>query len=267
MKTIRKILSEIIDASAPERVAAAVSGGVDSWSVALSARDTGRTVTAYSFTFRDHQSSDFIQAKAIAAHFGIEFVPVHLPEDPEEIYKQASHLIIKYRLMKKARVECAFPFHTLADTAEGRGETCLITGLLADGHFGLSKKAMIHFRYPTEALDTFRQEYFSDPDATGKSVIRSILAERGMSMIAPYGEPQVFKEFIGKPWDDLNKPRQKEAIRKHYPELDPLRIARHSNLQLGDSLIAERIGSAVMSKVPGTASPIAAYNRIRRQGC
>ena len=71
--------------------------------------------------------------------------------------------------------------------------------------------------------------------------------------------------WIDKNWEQLNKPRQKEAIRKFYPELDELKIKPHTNLQLGDSMIAQRVGNAVVSKYkPHAKSPVGIYNRIAK---
>lgn len=220
----------------------------------------------YSFAFPDAPSSDFEQARRLARAFGFPFVPVDLPADPQAIYAATRSLILDYRLTKKARVECAFPFAFLANVAARNGHQFLLTGLCADGHFGLSKKAMIHHRYPQAAFDAFRVSYFADPDAGGGKAIRSVCRSEGVEILNPYVAPSIFRHFIGRPWDELNRPRQKEAIRREFPELDAFRLARHTNLQLGDSRIAERVGAAAVQFVSGAETPIAAYNRIRKAG-
>lgn len=171
------------------------------------------------------------------------------------------HIIQQYGISKKARVECAFPF--LCTAHKLRGET-LVTGLCADGHFGLSKTAMIHFREPQEKFDQFRTDYFSKPDAGGVQGIQKICNTYDVQLVNPYLHPSIFKLFIGRSWDELNKPRQKEPIRAAFPELDDLKLPRHTNLQLGDSKIAERLGGAAMSYWTGTKSAVAAYNKIRK---
>ena len=65
----------------------------------------------------------------------------------------------KYKLKKKARIECSFPFYYVAETCKSLGITTLVTGLCDDGHFGLSKKAMIHYKHTQEKFDQFRQEF------------------------------------------------------------------------------------------------------------
>ena len=145
------------------------------------------------------------------------------------------------------------------------GITTLVTGLCDDGHFGLSKKAMIHYKHTQEKFDQFRHDYFSDPDAAGRKSINKICQDQNINLINPYCDPNVFKLFIGKSWDELNKPKQKYAIRKCYPELDKFRLPNHTNLQLGDSKIAQRVGNAVISKYkPNAKSPVGIYNRIAK---
>ena len=51
----------------------------------------------------------------------------------------------------------------------------------------------------------------------------------------------------------------------YFPELDKFKIKPHTNLQLGDSKIAQRVGNAVISKYkPNAKSPVGIYNRIAK---
>lgn len=261
---LRKVFQEILE-PLPTRIAIAMSGGIDSTALLISALEVGKLPTVLSFTFDGHYSTDFLTAKKVADYFEVDFAPVYLPTDQAEILAAIRLLTQTYNLKKKARIECAFPFLYLAKEAQALAITTLATGLCADGHFGLSKKAMIHHRYPQEKFDAFRCDYFSNPDAGGRKGITAVCRDASIDIVNPYYDTRVFKLFIGRPWDELNKPRQKEAIRCEYPELDQFKIPRHSNLQLGDSGIAERLGTAAMTAVPGTRSAIAAYNRIRTQ--
>ena len=259
---LRRVFREILE-PLPEQIAVATSGGIDSSALVVSALEAGLTPTVFSFAFEGHPSTDFLYAEKLAKHFGVYFAPVYLPTSQEKITAALRLLTRSYKLKKKARIECTFPFLFLADAVQAAGISTLVTGLCADGHFGLSKTAMIHFREPQAKFDAFRHDYFSDPDAGGRKGITAVCNAANVRLVNPYYDTRVFKLFIGRPWDELNKPRQKEAIRSEYPELDPFNLPKHSNLQLGDSGIAERLGVAAMSAVPGTRSAIAAYNRIR----
>ena len=246
----------------PSGLFVATSGGISSAALLASAVEAGKQPRVVSFTFDDFESTDYVFAKQLARFYGCEFYRVALPSSPQRILNSVRRLIRQYRLTKKARIECSFPFLYVAERVKGN---TLVTGLCDDGHFGLSKKAMIHCRYPQEKFDAFRQEYFSNPDAAGQRGIRAICTSHQATLVNPYFDSRIFNLFIGRSWDELNKPRQKEAIRAAYPELDRFKLPRHSNLQLGDSKIAERLGAAAMAAVPGSRSPIGAYNQLRKQ--
>jgi len=261
---LRDVFKEILS-PLPNQIAVATSGGISSAALLASAVEAGKTPTVTSFTFEGHHSTDFLYAEKLADFFGAKFEPVYLPVDQSEILASIRLLAKTYKLKKKARIECTFPFLYLAKVVQGLKISTLVTGLCDDGHFGLSKKAMIHFREPQEKFDAFRCDYFSNPDAAGRRGITQVCKDANVEIVNPYYDAKVFRLFIGRSWDELNKPRQKEAIRREYPELDRFNIPRHSNLQLGDSGIAERLGAAAIAAVPGTRSAIAAYNRIRCQ--
>ena len=261
---IRDIFEHFLQ-SLPDGFAVATSGGISSAALLASAVAVNKKPVALSFTFHDFYSTDWLHARAMASHFKVPFYDVSLPSDKNKINKSVSTLIHKYKLKKKARIECSFPFLYVAKTCKSLGITTLVTGLCDDGHFGLSKKAMIHYKHTQEKFDQFRHDYFSDPDAAGRKSINKICQDQNINLINPYCDPNVFKLFIGKSWDELNKPKQKYAIRKCYPELDKFRLPNHTNLQLGDSKIAQRVGNAVISKYkPNAKSPVGIYNRIAK---
>ena len=261
---IRTIFEDLLQ-HLPEDFAVATSGGISSAALLASAVAVNKKPRVVSFTFEDWHSKDFIYAKDMAHHFNVAFIPVFLPSAENRIIDLVSTLIHRYKLKKKARIECSFPFLYVAKTCKSLGITTLVTGLCDDGHFGLSKKAMIHYKHTQEKFDQFRHDYFSDPDAAGRKGIHKICQDYGVDIINPYCDPNVFKLFIGKSWDELNKPKQKYAIRKCYPELDKFKLPNHTNLQLGDSKIAQRVGNAVISKYkPNAKSPVGIYNRIAK---
>jgi len=261
---IRTIFENLLQ-DLPQGFVVATSGGISSAALLASAVAVNKRPRVISFTFDDFESTDFKYAKALAKHFNISFFPVRLPSDKNKINNSVSTLIHKYKLRKKARIECSFPFLYVAETLKSIGITTLVTGLCDDGHFGLSKKAMIHYKHTQEKFDQFRHDYFADPDAAGRKGIYKICQDFNVNIFNPYCDPNVFKLFIGKSWDELNKPKQKYAIRKCYPELDQFKLPNHTNLQLGDSKIAQRVGNAVISKYkPNAKSPVGIYNRIAK---
>jgi asparagine synthetase B (glutamine-hydrolysing) len=255
--TLRKLIAPL-----PNQIAVSMSGGIDSSSVIVAALDEGKDVTVFSFTFEDFESTDFKAAKKIAGKYSLPFVEVLLPSCPGKIYETIQSIIRECRIKKKTAVECVFPFVFLIDKMRQFNLKCLLTGHAADGHFGVSKKAMMHFREPLSKFNEFRQEYFSNPNSSQVRTLKGYCLARGVNLCTPYFEPDIFALFINRPWDELNKPRQKEAVRVEFPDLDDLAIKPHSNLQMGDSRIAERVGAAALKHLPGAKNPVAVYNRI-----
>ena len=261
---IRTVLQDIIK-PLPNKICVATSGGIDSSSVVLSALDVGKDVTIYSFSFGDNFSSDFDAARRLAYKFDLTFTPVWLPTEQDEIVETVKHLIKKVGCKKKTAIECLFPFVYLIKQMQHFEHETLVTGVAADGHFGLSKKAMIHYSKDDQKFKKFRQDYFSNLESAGTKRLIKLCELNKINLCNPYFEPSVFSLWIDKNWQELNKPRQKEVIRKYYPELDDLKIKPHTNLQLGDSKIAHRVGNAVISKYKLNAkSPIGIYNRIAK---
>ena len=261
---IRTVLQDIIK-PLPNKICVATSGGIDSSSVVLSALDLGKEVQIISFTFKDWFSQDFKSARKLSTKFNLRFVPVYLPYETDEIVETVKHLIKTVGCKKKTAIECLFPFYYLVKAMKRYKFETLVTGVAADGHFGLSKKAMIHYSKDDQKFKKFRQDYFSNLESAGTKRLIKLCELNKINLCNPYFEPSVFSLWIDKNWQELNKPRQKEVIRKHYPELDDLKIKPHTNLQLGDSKIAHRVGNAVISKYKLNAkSPIGIYNRIAK---
>jgi asparagine synthetase B (glutamine-hydrolysing) len=258
---VRSALREII-APLPAKIAVSTSGGIDSSSLVAAALDEGKDISVFSFTFEDFESTDFLAAKKLAIKYSLPFVDVLLPKCQHTIYATVESIIAECRVKKKTAVECIFPFVFLTDKMLQLDYDCLLSGNAADGHFGLSKKAMIHFKEPLSKFNQFRQDYFSNKDSAQVKTLKTYCLNKGINLCTPYFEPKIFSLFINKTWDQLNKPRQKEAIRADFPDLDDLAIKPHSNLQMGDSRIAERVGAAALQHLPGAKNPVAVYNRI-----
>ena len=245
--------------------AISTSGGIDSSSIVASAVDLGLKPKIISFSMEDRISSDMQAAKRLAAYFELDFLPIFLPIDHDKILEDV-RWIVKAGARKKTAIECLFPFLYVLRQLEKFGIRNLVTGSAADGHFALSKKAMIHWKEPKELFQQFRTNYFANPDAAQVATLTHIGKKFSVRIMAPYFHDEMFKLFVDKSWSQLNKPRQKEAIRKHFPELDKFNIKIHTNLQLGDSGIADRVGYAVLSKIaPHAKSPITAYNILAKQ--
>ena len=81
---IRTVLHEILR-PITSKIAVATSGGIDSASLVMAAKDLNKKQIIVSFTFDDFESHDFKSARLLAKHFNIDFLPVILPSDNDEI--------------------------------------------------------------------------------------------------------------------------------------------------------------------------------------
>jgi len=125
---------------------------------------------------------------------------------------------------------------------------------------------MIHSRKNKTSFQQFRRDYFYGTEKRQKTILPQVCRRYGMTFSSPFWSAQVYNLFSDATWDELNKPRQKEAIRKEFPELDSLRLKNHLNLQLGDSGIADLVGETMRKKyTPNKRSAVSAYNYIARR--
>lgn len=259
---IRQLLTRLVR-DIPENPAIAASGGIDSSSLVIAALDAGLAPTVVSFSLDSHESQDFRAARALARTFSLPFLPVRLPTQEAVILADVHRLIHQWGARRKTAIEVCWPWLYMVPALQAEGFTDLITGLTADGHFALTKKDAIHNRGTRAAFQRARHDFFSNPDAAQKRRIAAIGTAYSVSVHVPYAHPDVFALWLDATWDELNRPRQIEALRSAFPELDPLRIKPHSDMQLGDSGIAELIGETARRRyAPDMKSPIAAYNRI-----
>jgi asparagine synthetase B (glutamine-hydrolysing) len=232
------LLAAIADAVPETEVAVALSGGADSTAVLLAARELGKRITAYSFTLDDRASSDFAQARHNAGLLQIPFRPVLLTTSLSFLKADVRALVRDWGLRKKTAIECAWPYFSML-TNRKIEEPVLLTGAAADGHFGVSKKAMIHYRGSVEKLDGYRRSLFDDPDYAQTATVARIGEFCGRRVVAPFRDERIVAAFTGTDWWQINTPRQKEPIRASYPEFKRLDVMKkHTNLQLGDSGIA-----------------------------
>lgn len=221
------------------RIVVPLSAGVDSTSVLLAILHTHghRDVEAWSFQLEGVESTDCQVARANAEYLRVPHSIITLPLANREADLK---YLIGRGFQGKAALECGWPMYRLLLTAyrEKHKVRTVVTGSAADGHYGLSKRAMIHYSPKLETFDEFRRAYFADPDKAQVRSVAELGKGFGIEVRAPYHSPEMCEVTLGVPWGVLNKPRQKEAMRLAFPEMDRLRTGRHVNLQLGDSGIA-----------------------------
>lgn len=258
---LKTILAKQLEAIKENEVAVMLSGGVDSTSLALLLKEQGKTVIGYSFTFCDHESTDFKRAKEFCERFSVEFMPIYLPTEIKTLKHDLFVLIKELGLRGKAEIECTWPFLYAFSQVK---EEVIVTGHGADGHFGISKKAMIHYK---NRLDEFRSELFSKPNYAQQQTLKELAGLMEKDIYLPYLSQEVKRHFSGTTWEEINKPKQKQPILDLFPdEFKALKAKPHTNLQLGDSRISEHFQRLLKTdwNTKNYKSPTGIYNSIAR---
>lgn len=235
---IDKLLENIIEKECTNlQVGVLLSGGVDSLSLAFAAHRLGKQVKAYTFHLEGDISYDALKAQEVSAEFGWDCHTTVIPQYSTEDLRSQFHLLVgKYACVKKTQLECTFPFVHVFPNIKVKH---VISGIGADGYYGVSKKAILHFKEPKEKFDEFRTNYFAATNVTGFRQIEQLAKEFNMNLIHPYiYHPEVLEFFMQFDWNQLNKPKQKQIVRDAFKEeFDRVtKVKEHINLQLGSNI-------------------------------
>jgi asparagine synthetase B (glutamine-hydrolysing) len=245
-------------------VAVLLSKGIDSSSLLFTLLEQKKKVVIYSFTLEDRESSDFIGAKRIAKHFGLPFIPVYLPVSIDILKEDILYLIREKGMRKKTEIECTWAMMYAIRAIQ---EPTIVSGLGADGHFVISKRGCLHYKFSVELMNEFRTKLFSNRNYAQQHILTVLAMEKGKQLILPYLSPDMIDVFKDTTWEELNKPKQKQVILDMYPlHFDQIAVYPHSNFQLGDSGIAEHFTKLLhtdWNKGKGK-TVISIYNAIAR---
>ena len=226
---IDKILEEILlEKSKEQEVAVLLSGGVDSISIACCANRLNKKVHAYSFHLKDQPSYDSDKAKQVCEIFGWNFTLIEVPID--NLKRDFLTLKHDYFCLKKTQYECTFPFLYVYPHIK---EKDILSGLGADSLYGVSKKAMMHYKEPKSKFDEFRIDAIAKrPGGYNQQLM--LCETYNKNFVTPYMDSRVIQYFMQFDWYEINKPFQKHHVRTAFKEeFDKIgRIKQHSNLQL-----------------------------------
>lgn len=217
----------IQEQSKNDSVAVLLSAGVDSVSVAFAAHRLGKKITAYSMYLDGNPSTDSLGAEQIANTFGWDFVPVNVPTN--NVKQDFLTLIDEFQCKKKTHVECTFPFLYVYPQIK---EHDVLTGWAADGWYGVSKKACIHYKEPKAKFDEFRHEYYHSGNPVGLRQQEMLAKKYNKNLIVPYVDPRVEQHMLQYDWYQMNQPEQKTVVRTAFPEFQQIPKRKHENLQL-----------------------------------
>lgn len=226
------LCDEIKNQSKDDAVAVLLSGGVDSISVALAATRLGKTVTAYTFHLKDQPTYDATKAKEISNIMHWNCVTVEVPIN--NVRNDFIKLSKEIRCKKKTHFECCFPFLYVYPQIK---EKEVLSGWAADGYYGVSKKANIHYKHTKEKFDEFRNDYFSEKNRAGYIWHKRVADLNNKIFITPYLSQSVSDFFMKKDWYELNQPFQKHHVVNSFKEFEKLgKVKKHINLQLGSGI-------------------------------
>ena len=230
---IDKLLeNEISKVSDSNEVAVLLSGGVDSISVAFAAQRLGKTIHAYSFCLDTHESYDYMKAKEIADICKWKFTGIKVPTNN---LVEDFHKLVELDCKKKTHFECVYPFLYVYPEIK---ETVVLSGWAADGYYGISKKAMIHFKHTQELFDKFRDNYFRPDMCAGYNWHKKVADMHNKKFITPYLTDSVKNFFYSKSWEELNIPTQKHHVRDAFHEFKLIgNVKKHLNLQIDCGII------------------------------
>jgi hypothetical protein len=231
---IRTYLEESISKIEDDTVAVLLSGGVDSMTIAFAADSIGKKVSAYTFHLEGQPSYDALKALEYAEKFGWNGHLTIVPTDIEIVKSQWKNLANNYNCRKKTHFECTYPFLYVYPNIK---ETHIFSGLGADSSYGLSKTAMMHYKYPKEKFDEYRLKAYSlKPGGYDQQIL--LAKQYGKVYNTPYMEDCVKEYFLGFTWDQINKPFEKALIvndfRDYFDRIG--RWRKHTNLQLDSKI-------------------------------
>lgn len=232
---IDKLLVNVIRNEVPtDNVGILLSGGVDSLSLGFAADRAGKRVDAYTFHLDGDKSYDALKAEEVSAKFGWDCKTIVVPKD--NLVQDFLRLVKDYDCRKKTHFECTFPFLYVFPEITNK---YLLSGIGADGYYGVSKKAVLHYKEPKEKFDQFRRNYFMPYNVTGFRQIEQLCNERNIKLVHPYiYHEEVSEYFFEFDWYQLNKPKQKQVVREAFKEEFSriTNVKEHINLQLGSNI-------------------------------
>lgn len=219
-----------------DSAAVLLSSGVDSHSILFACLELGIPVTVYSFTLDDRESRDFRYAKATAAVFDVPFKKISLSTKLDKLQKYCLYAV-KHGARSKTDFECFWPMSETFNRVAKDDHRYVLTAVAADSHFALSKKANMRYR---DKVDEYRRIVFKKRNTGQKLLLRAEAARLGLEYLTPYDTTRMCSELHGFTWEELNKPQQKQPIRSAFEDyFYKCKTTVHTNLQLGDSGIAE----------------------------
>ncbi len=245
---VRQALLDEVSCYAPDTVAVSLSSGVDSHAVLFACIEAGLNPVAYSFALEGHDSTDVKVAEHTCKTLGVPFTRIDLPTSKEHLYEYLRYAIGELGLSGKADIECCWP---MTYAFKEVTKPVILTGIGADDYFATTKKGTMHLR---EHLDRYRAHTWRQ-EKNQRRVFKQETMKLGKFYHSPYDSTRFWAEVHdATDWDTVNKP-EKSLLRHAFPELAAkCTIKRHTDLQLGDSGIAQHFADTLLNSELNTKS-------------
>lgn len=250
-----------------KRVAALLSGGVDSNMCLFAALDCGLQPTVYTFMLDGHESRDFRTARRTADYFGLDFVPVILSTDILELQQHVWNVYHKFLpefKVGKSTVECTWP---IARTLDVIDEPFWLLGFGGDPPYcSMRKQRKAYLAGEYESMLTKYYTYLHN-DLQLKYHERYLQSIRKKTTrVAPLNDSKMLTIFQGfDPFDKRQNPTQKGVSRAAFWEyFSQVRIYGQQGFQKGDTGIAEHFESLMETDWYAKGKTvISVYNRVQ----
>jgi asparagine synthetase B (glutamine-hydrolysing) len=255
--SVRKILVDECRAVPDERVGIFLSGGIDSSVVLFALLEAGKKVTGYTFMLDGRLSTDFKFARHTAKTFGVDFVPIFLPTSLD-ILKRDLVRLANLGARLKTEFECFWP---MLYAYESTKERVIFNGNGVNGHFGIGKKAMMHYR---DRMDDYRRMCHASPTRNQMHLHRKFAASLGKEFASPFRSKPMQDLFLGTSWKEINSPKLKQPMYDAFPRETARIRTQHMNYQLGDSGIQTNMLRLLHSdwNTSGWKSTVGIYNAV-----
>ncbi len=234
IKSLLKDKLESYNIKKSEPVALLLSGGLDSFTLAICLKELGYTVNSYTFYLKDNYSYDAEKAKEISeqylnlnSHTEIEIDA----SDDTVVYSVLIDLIRTLDIKSKTLVECVYPHVYMIPEIE---ETYVFAGNTADTHFGSTKNATLAAKRSQDEFNELRYKSFfgeSNIDKQGKYF--KLYELHNKKLLFPwFDRDTIYNYFIQKTWEEIHTPNNKGLVRQDFEDyLENIKVKPHWNYQ------------------------------------
>jgi len=174
-----------------------------------------------------------VAAKIACETWGLPLCIVQIPRS--SLLEDVKVLTGKFRATRKTLVQCAHPLlHLLPAIAEEQ----VFTGLTADDWWGSSKSDAINCSGNHAEFQRRRRARLQDVETSGYALWQRIAEAYGKRLCVPYRSTEVTSWMLSRTWEQLNRPKQKQAaIDAFIAEYSRVAIYRRNcNLQCGSGI-------------------------------